>query len=67
MLIELTAEEFELVETSLERRIETWYLTLKYLETGEAEGQIEECHKVSEARWVMLQHQVPPDQLMSNR
>jgi hypothetical protein len=40
---------------------------LKYLETGEAEGQIEECHKVSEARWVMLQHQVPPDQLMSNR
>ena len=67
MLIELTAEESELVETSLERSVETWCLTLKYLETGEAEGQIEECHKMSEARWVISRYQALLEKLMNYR
>ncbi len=55
--MELTAEESELVENSVEKRLEAWCWTLEYLETGEAEGQIEECHKVSEARWVIARYQ----------
>lgn len=33
MLIELTPEEFELIETSVVKRLETWCWTLGYLET----------------------------------
>lgn len=56
MLIDLTDGEFEMVEQSVAKRLETWRWTLKYLETGEAEGLIEECHQVSEARWVVEQY-----------
>lgn len=67
MWIELTAAEFELIQTSLEKRLQTWCWTLDYLETGEAEGQIEECHKASDARWVISQHQVLPGRLKTKR
>ena len=67
MLIEVTAAELELIETSLEKRLQRWCWTLEYLETGEAKGEIEECHKVSEARWVICQYQDLLDKVTRNR
>jgi hypothetical protein len=57
MLIELTNEEFELVEHSVAMRLQTWRWTLEYLETGEADGMVEECHKISEAQWIVAQYE----------
>lgn len=67
MWIELNAEEFELIETCLEKRLQTWCWTLEYLETGKAEGPIEECHKVSEARWVISRYKALFEKLMRNQ
>jgi len=67
MLIDLTNAELEMVEDSVAKRLQTWQWTLEYLETGKAEGMIEECHKVSEAEWVVGQYESLHEKLTRRR
>lgn len=67
MLIEVTKAEFELIECSVEKRLQAWCRTLEYLETGETEGLVEECHKESEARWLVSQYRLLTEKLKKSR
>ncbi len=65
MEIEFSNEEREMLELSVERRLQTWCWTFEYLETGVADGLIAECHKPSEARWRLERYQALLEKLQS--
>ncbi|MGJ8644102.1 MAG: hypothetical protein ACSHX9_11885 [Luteolibacter sp.] len=55
MILELSTMELELIQHSVELRLQAWRWTEEYLRTGSCEGLIEECHKLSEAEWMVEQ------------
>lgn len=57
MKLEITSAEFEMVENSVELRLESWRQTERYLRTGDCEGITVECHKLAEAQWVVNQYE----------
>ena len=67
MEIEISNEELEMLEVSVEIRLQTWCLTFEYLETGVADGLIAECHKPTEARWMVERYQALLEKLQALR
>ncbi|MEP2775831.1 MAG: hypothetical protein ABJQ29_13600 [Luteolibacter sp.] len=57
MILELSSAELELVEHSVAQRLQTWRWTEEYLRTGFCVSLIEECHKLSEAEWMVAQYE----------
>jgi hypothetical protein len=57
MFLELSCAELELVEHSVACRLQTWRWTEVYLRTGNCDGLIEECHRLSEAKWMVERYE----------
>ena len=57
MKLEITSAEFEMIENSVELRLDSWRQTVQYLRTGDCEGITVECHKLTEAEWVAEQYE----------
>jgi hypothetical protein len=57
MILELSSAELECVEHSVAHRLQKWRWTEEYLRTGVCVSFIEECHKLSEAEWMVAQYE----------
>ena len=67
MRIEVSAAELEILEVSVEIRLQTWRRTLEYLETGVTDGLIAECHQAGEGEWQVARYELLLKRLLKAR